>query len=111
MPTVYLLHFERPIGNPGSPRGQAQHYIGWAEDLEARLAEHASGQGARITAYLAAAGIEWQCVRTWEGDWHLEKQLKHRKEAPRLCPVCAAKAAARRRLYRRHTQTTAIIPF
>lgn len=89
MSIVYLLHFARPIGNLGNPRAQAQHYIGWADDLPARLAEHRRGQGARITAYLAAHQINFEVVRTWEGDYRLEKQLKRRKDAPkRLCPIC-----------------------
>jgi predicted GIY-YIG superfamily endonuclease len=37
--TIYLLHFERPFGH-------ARHYLGSAEDLEARLTEHAADAGA-----------------------------------------------------------------
>jgi hypothetical protein len=33
--TVYLLHFDRPYRH-------ARHYLGWAEDLDNRLAEHAA---------------------------------------------------------------------
>ncbi len=40
--TVYLLHFDRPYVHAG-------HYTGWTTDLPARLAEHASGHGARLT--------------------------------------------------------------
>ena len=38
---VYLLHFERPIA-PG--RHTAQHYIGHAVDLAARIQTHVRGR-------------------------------------------------------------------
>ncbi|MDL4817376.1 hypothetical protein [Actinomadura opuntiae] len=38
---VYLLHFTRPYKH-------AKHYTGWTSDLDARLAEHAAGRGARL---------------------------------------------------------------
>jgi hypothetical protein len=38
--TVYLLHFIRPIANPGSPHGMAQHYIGWSSCPERRINAH-----------------------------------------------------------------------
>ncbi len=42
---IYLLHFARRI-NPTRP---ARHYLGYAEDVAQRLAEHAAGRGARLT--------------------------------------------------------------
>ncbi len=89
---VYLLHFDRPIGNPGNPRGQARHYIGYALDLEARLEAHRQGNGSALMAAVAQAGISWQVARTWpDGDRALERQLKRLKAAPRLlCPLCRA---------------------
>jgi hypothetical protein len=62
---VYLIHFDRPIGDPGNPRGQARHYIGYADDLERRLAQHRSGNGSALMAAVARVGIPWQVVRTW----------------------------------------------
>lgn len=91
--TVYLLHFSRPI----SPDHTAQHYIGWASQLEARLGHHAAGSGARLTAVAIARGITWQVARTWEGDRSLERRLKRRHEGPRLCPVCRKRAITARR--------------
>lgn len=88
--TVYLLHFDEPIGNMANSRAQAQHYIGWAADPEARLEAHRGGAGARITAWCAQAGIGFDIVRTWTGDRRLERRLKNRKCAPKLCPVCSA---------------------
>jgi hypothetical protein len=86
---VYLIHFHECIGDPDNPRGQAQHYIGFAEnDLDGRLAEHRSGRGASITAFLAEKDIGFDLVRVWVGDRALERRLKQRKEAPALCPIC-----------------------
>jgi len=85
---VYLLHFDAPIGDLGNPRGQAQHYIGCCEDLAQRLQAHRKGQGAAITREVARRGIEMRLVRVWDGDRGLERALKGRKNAPRLCPLC-----------------------
>lgn len=89
---VYLLHFERELGTPGSVHGRAQHYIGWAPDyaLEERLDEHASGRGAKITAACAQANIPFRLARLWAGgDRHLERRLKRQKNArAKLCPIC-----------------------
>ncbi len=86
--TCYLIHFARPIGNPTNPRGQAQHYLGHAEDLEARLDAHAKGNGARLMEVVAELEVPWQLVRTWPGDRGVEKRLKRQHNAPRLCPIC-----------------------
>lgn len=103
--TIYLLHFDRPIGDLANPRGQAQHYIGYAngDGLEARLAQHRSGNGSAIMAAVARAGIEWRVVRTWAGDRNLERRLKKYKKAWRFCPVCR-KARALGTGYEAHPQ-------
>ena len=49
----YLLHFDEPIGNPDNPRGQAQHYLGYANYLPRRAEEHLTGRGAAITGRMA----------------------------------------------------------
>lgn len=91
--TVYLLHFQQPIGVPGVH--QAQHYLGWADDLDERLRAHERGQGARIMAALARAGISFQLARVWSGDRRLEKRFKkdHGTGARRglrlYCPLCS----------------------
>lgn len=80
-PTVYLIHFDRPYHH-------AQHYLGWASDLDARLTRHRSGKGARLLAVVTAAGISWRVVRTWIGGRGYERRLKRRHGPYRLCPVC-----------------------
>jgi predicted GIY-YIG superfamily endonuclease len=48
---IYLLHFSRRYKHAG-------HYIGWvAADLDARLAQHRRGSGARLLAVAQDAGI------------------------------------------------------
>jgi predicted GIY-YIG superfamily endonuclease len=82
--TVYLLHFDRPYGH-------AAHYCGWTADLAARLAEHATGRGARLLAVVRAAGISWQLARTWPGDRTRERALKRQGGASRRCPLCGVR--------------------
>ena len=88
MSTVYLIHFEQPIGDLSNPRGQAQHYLGFTEDLEARLEAHRTGNGSRLMEVVTEAGIDWTLARTWEEGRDLERQLKNQHNSPRLCPIC-----------------------
>jgi predicted GIY-YIG superfamily endonuclease len=88
--TCYLLHFDSPLGNE---RHQALHYLGSATDLEARLGEHREGRSARIMEVLHERGIGFTCVRTWEGGRQVERKLKNRKKARKLCPICNPKNA------------------
>jgi len=88
MGTIYLLHFDPPVGH-------ARHYIGWAKDAEARLREHKAGRGGRLPAVAAERGHTITIVRTWQGDRAMERKLKRRHEAPRMCPVCRANGEPR----------------
>lgn len=82
---IYLLHFERPI-NPDRP---AQHYLGYAVNLEARLAEHESGHGANLTRHALQRGIRWELARIWQGERDTEKYLKEAyRNGRKLCPIC-----------------------
>jgi predicted GIY-YIG superfamily endonuclease len=85
--TVYLIHFDRRYKHAG-------HYLGWAKDLAARLAEHARGQGARLMAVIKAAGIDWRLARTWVGTRARERQLKRQGGASRRCPLCGVRPRA-----------------
>lgn len=85
MTTVYLLHFEKPIA-PG--RHSCQHYLGSADDLDARLRKHAQQPDARLLQVAKERGIGFEVVRTWTGDRQLERKLKQRKAGPELCPIC-----------------------
>lgn len=79
---VYLLHFT-------SPYKHARHYRGWTADLQARLALHRAGQGARLMTVIAEAGIGFVVAKTEPGTRARERQLKQRG-AVRDCPVCMA---------------------
>jgi len=88
MMTVYLIHFDRPIGDLDNPRGQAQHYLGFTTDLDARLEAHRTGNGSAIMAAVSRAGVDWTVSRTWKGSRDLERRLKNQHNSPRLCPIC-----------------------
>jgi hypothetical protein len=46
------------------------------------------GNGARLTQVAKERGLSFVVVRIWEGDRKLERKLKNRHDAPRLCPIC-----------------------
>lgn len=88
--TVYLLHFEPAFHH-------AQHYVGWTDDLHARVDKHLAGNGAKLVAAAVAAGCHVELVRTWEGvDRHFERSLKITSHK-RLCPKCRPDYLARNR--------------
>lgn len=93
--TVYLLCMDKPMPRGKSPRGTqlwARHYLGYADNLEERLKRHANGTGARMLAVARERGIGWQVARVWpDAGKDVERRLKRRKEAPRLCPLCRAR--------------------
>jgi hypothetical protein len=92
---VYLLHFDRPLGNPAVPRSIAQHYIGYSKrPIEIRMREHRSEKvhAAALVRAFRARGIGFTVARTWpEGDRELEKKYKRWNIARDLCPICQAK--------------------
>lgn len=85
--TVYLLHFAEPYQH-------ARHYLGWAEDVEARLADHEAGRGARLLAVVQSAGITWRLARTWPGSRARERQIKRQGGLSRSCPLCGVRPAS-----------------
>jgi predicted GIY-YIG superfamily endonuclease len=79
---VYLLHFSQKLHH-------AQHYLGYAENIEERIARHQAGNGARLVEAFTQAGIGFVLARTWSGGRDLERHLKNQKNSPaRLCPIC-----------------------
>lgn len=94
---LYILCFERAIGNPENRRALASHYLGWAMDLPGRLAQHASGHGSALTQAVVAQGIGWRAFYK-PGTPALERWYKARyKSTPSLCPHCAASRGRRDR--------------
>ena len=100
----YLFHFSAPLG---SERKQARHYLGWAENIATRVAEHRAGnsRAAAITHAAVARGITLTLVAVWPGaSRDDEARLKYRRRdgkrgsAPqhaRLCPLCRPDYLAR----------------
>ena len=88
---IYLLHFSAPVGH-------AQHYLGSTVDVEYRLAEHRSGQGARLTQVAVQRGATLLLVRTWHGGRNRERQFKegYNHSFTRLCPLCHPGATGKR---------------
>ena len=83
---VYLLHFTAPYKH-------ARHYVGYTDDLAARLRDHFAGRGARLLEVIVSAGIGAQLARTWSGTRTMERYIKNQKNTPRLCPVCNPQTA------------------
>jgi predicted GIY-YIG superfamily endonuclease len=78
---VYMLHFDKPYQH-------ARHYVGWTDDLLARLDRHASGTGARLLEVITQAGIGFTLVRVCEGTRRTERAIKNAHSTPRYCPAC-----------------------
>lgn len=81
---VYLLHFEQPV------RGK-RHYVGitTAERLGARMIEHTTGRGAKLTSSACRLGVGWRLAHVWRtAQPALEATLERLKEQPQTCPVC-----------------------
>jgi hypothetical protein len=89
--TTYVLHFTAPNTPSGTAARyrHAGHYIGWAADLEARLAEHRQGRGARLLRVIKDAGLGFTVAWIWPGTTKdREDQLKCRGSGARSCPEC-----------------------
>jgi hypothetical protein len=63
--------------------------VGFAEDLEARLAAQLAGRGAKIVQAAIARGIGFD-IYHWPACLAVEKLIKRRKETAVFCPTCAA---------------------
>ena len=86
---VYLVCFDALLGDLANPKGRAGHYLGWADDVDARMAEHRAGRGARILAACVQRGIAFHVVRTWaDADRSFERRLKRQHNAWKHCPRC-----------------------
>ena len=87
---IYLLHFDKPLAH-------ARHYIGFSNNLDARLEHHRNGTGARITQVLRERGITFTLAATWKGERQDERRL-HRRGKTAICPICTAKPRRPRNL-------------
>lgn len=81
---VYLLHFDRKLGD-------RQHYIGSTiyDRRFKRWREHALGNSSHYVRKFIRAGVGFNVVRLWFcHDRDREKQLKSTSTFSRLCPLC-----------------------
>lgn len=80
--TVYLVHAARPLHGK-------RHYLGFTENVAARVKRHKAGRGTPLLGAMTKRGISWRVVRTWrKRDGYFEQDLKRRFTLEQLCPVC-----------------------
>jgi predicted GIY-YIG superfamily endonuclease len=77
----YLIHFNERYRHAG-------HYLGYADDIRARVRKHRQGNGSRLMQVIANAGISWEVVRIWEGATRTNERQMKGHSSTRLCPVC-----------------------
>ena len=85
---IYILHFYDPSTGQSAKLHHAGHYCGVAEDVSARLADHGTKQGAKLTYAVRQAGLSWVVAAVIPGGRRKEKAIKAQKHGPRLCPIC-----------------------
>jgi predicted GIY-YIG superfamily endonuclease len=96
MGEVYLFHFNAPLGNLANRRAQAQHYLGFSDDYEARIAKQLAGKGAKIVAAALKQGLIFE-IYHWPAPLATEKLIKRTKKTALYCPACAAAAGRKPR--------------
>ena len=80
---TYLVHLDPPVA------GHAGQYLGSAADLDRRLAQHGTSEGARLLeVQVKERGGTFRLVRTWPGGREVEHRLKNGHQGNRLCPDC-----------------------
>jgi len=90
--TVYLLHFDQPVG-------RALHYMGICKThrLHWRMLDHINGRGSSLTAKAVSQGIGFEVVRTWQtSDPRTERVLKQQGDFKGKCWKCATPLAPER---------------
>lgn len=94
---AYLLHFDIPAGASIAPSREdaskdfhARHYMGWAENAQARIKEHYNGtSGVKIIDAIHKKNITFTVARVWEGLTRKdERRLKDQGGLSRHCPIC-----------------------
>lgn len=81
---VYLIHFERPVGN-------ARHYIGYTESFEQRIESHRAGTGSALCKIANEKGINWLVVRVWHDATRQDEVRIKKSTAKHICPICKFK--------------------
>lgn len=88
---VYLFHFNAPLGNLSNRRAQANHYVGFAADFDARIAKQLAGRGAKIVRAALKQGLIFELYH-WPACLATEKLVKKTKKTSLYCPACCTLA-------------------
>lgn len=86
MTGLYLLHFSPPYRHAG-------HYLGFAKDVDRRVAEHLtrSAKSSPLVRAAIGAGHSVYVARRWPGGTRtLERRMKRQGGLSRHCPICRA---------------------
>jgi len=86
MGLIYLLHFERSYHH-------ARHYLGYTEDLQARVTAHRAGRGSPLVAVALRDGIGFCVAATWPGDRTEERRLHRYRELTAAAVLKSAEAS------------------
>jgi predicted GIY-YIG superfamily endonuclease len=84
---VYMLCF-RDADDNKAWFGHAGHYVGWSQNTDSRVAHHADGTGANLTALISALGLVIVVARTVPGTKQDEYRIKSAGGQTRYCPLC-----------------------
>ena len=81
---IYVIKFERPVGNPARKHGSASTYCGWAKNVEGRFYYHLAGKGASLTRAAVQQGIGMELVLVIPGTRADERTVKNGKNIRRF---------------------------
>lgn len=87
---VVLLHFDAPV-DPNGKNPTARHYLEYAANIDARLADHVAGDRTRTSGIMYACymrNIGFTVARVWIGTRRDEYRLRQLGKNPKLCPIC-----------------------
>ena len=84
---VYIICFDRPYKSESGRT--VRHYVGFATDLNKRIAHHKANTGAKLIRALNLAGIDWKVVRVFKNvSREIERKIKNYKKTDAFCPNC-----------------------
>ena len=83
----YLIHLDSACGR--NFYGGASHYVGYSNNIQRRLANHAAGQGdgSKFTTEASRKGYDLKLGNLWYGNKDFEKKL-HKMNGKYHCKLC-----------------------
>lgn len=83
--TIYVLHFTKPIDH-------RKHYVGYTTDLDRRLAQHRSGEGAKLVGAVMRSGGNFVLALALKVPFtraqSVERYIKTHGSGMHICPLC-----------------------